>query len=71
MPQINNFLGERIKVELKGERSAYGVLSFFNFEQQVIHLNNYDILDLDGNELERGKFIVVNAKSWITVKVDY
>jgi len=71
--QINTFQGERVEVEFKDGRLAIGTLSFFNWQQQIIHLSNYELNIPDkseeGYEKKEGRFLVINCREWKNVQV--
>ena len=71
--QINQYQGKRVEVEFKDGRLATGKLAFYNWEQQVIHLSNYELNIPDKSEegysKRTGTFLVINCREWKTVQV--
>jgi len=66
--QIGDYIGKEIVVDLKTGRKVIGRLSFFNWDQQVVHVNAYHILNNDGMEIDKGKFIIINQRDWESVR---
>lgn len=69
LDQINNHLGQQIHVDLRNGNTAVGTLSFFNWEQQIVHLSNFEIIDESGNLIDTGKFYVINQRDWGGVRI--
>lgn len=69
--QIAKHIGKVVYVNLAGEQKRYtvGNLSFFNWEQQVIHLSEYKTFSEDDKIIDEGKFIIINQKEWKTLRV--
>ena len=71
--QINQFVGNKIEVEIKDGRLAIGTLSFYNWEQQVIHVSDYELLkpepDEEGYSKSTGEILIVNCRDWKTLQV--
>jgi len=40
-----------------------GIMSFFNYDKQVVHISDYRATDKDGKEVY-GDFYVANGNSW-------
>ena len=79
LKQINKFHGSEVKVEMRNGNVIEGTLAFFNYDEQVIHLNNYKefiLIKEDGLEdcfkeiPEEGQMMVINKYSWFTLKID-
>ena len=68
LPRIIDFLGERVEVPMKDGSIVFGVLVFYNWDQQIIHLSDYEHNvpnDSDeGYEKKKGKFRVINCREW-------
>lgn len=74
--QINNFKGKRCTLELQNGDVLEGTLVFFNFKDQVVHINNYVIWhkekSKDGESVgqeEKGAMIVINGADWAKLKI--
>lgn len=67
--QINNLQGQRVKIYLKNGDTLYGTLTFFNYNEQVIHLKDF-ALERDGRIVENGKFWVVNSRAWYNLVIN-
>jgi len=69
--QISQYIGSNIEVEFKDGRLATGVLSFFNYEQQIIHISDYSLKrpEEDGYSEENGEMLIINSKEWRTIQV--
>ena len=67
--QINKLRGSKARVELKNGCVLSGTLAFFNYNEQVIHLQDYVLTKSDGGS-ESGAFRVVNRNAWYTLAVD-
>ena len=68
MKQISDYIGSRIALELNDGALVDGILCFFNFQCQVVHLKKYVLQKKDG-EVEAGSFIVINASDWKKISV--
>lgn len=65
--QINDCKGKKMKLILKNGDVLFGFLAFYNYDEQVIHLEGYTLYD-DKNEIkEEGRFTVINKNSWHTL----
>ena len=77
MKQINEFKGRKVRVVTIDNSVFYGVLTFFNYNDQVVHLNDYVAHLVDEktgsidylNPDQRGEMIVLNKHSWVTLTV--
>lgn len=71
--QISEYIGHTVEVEFKDGRMAEGILSFFNYQQQVIHISDYKLMrpeDSDeGYSKSEGPILIINTKEWKTVQV--
>jgi len=67
--QINNCRGEMAKIVMRNGDVVKGRLSFFNYDEQVAHLHGYSLKRPDSDEVEEGKFMVINRSSWHTLSV--
>lgn len=69
--QIHNFIGRQVEIEFRDGRIAFGTLSFFNWDQQVIHLSDYKLHrpSDEGTDCKDGEMIIINQKEWKTVEV--
>lgn len=52
-----------MKVYLKNGDVIEGELTFFNYDEQVIHMKDYEV-QRTGKVVESGAFWVVNSRSW-------
>jgi len=66
--QITKHVGREVRVDINEEERIVGVLSFFNWKSQVIHLNTYTHYIKD-NIKEQGKFIIINTRGWKNLSV--
>lgn len=67
--QINNLQGEKVKVFLKNDDILFGTLTFFNYNEQVIHLKDFSLYR-EGRLVEQGKFWVVNSRAWSNLVIN-
>ena len=71
--QISQYVGNRVEVDFKDGRLAIGTLSFYNWDQQVIHISDYELNRPDdseeGYDKTTGKVMVINCREWKTVQV--
>ena len=71
--QISEFIGNIIEVEFKDGRIAEGTLSFFNYQQQVIHISDYTLMRPEENDKgyseSKGNILIINTKEWKTLQV--
>jgi len=68
MLQIDKCRGCRVKVEMKNGDVVFGRLAFFNYKEQVIHLEDYTILKQNNTKISGG-FFVINRQGWYTLQV--
>lgn len=61
--QIASCRGSRVRVKLKNGSILHGTLAFYNYEQQVIHLENFELENKESVDV-KGDFWVVNSKAW-------
>jgi len=61
--QINKCRGNKVKVFMRNGNVLTGFLAFYNYDEQVIHIENYEMSNEKG-VIEKGDFWVVNSKSW-------
>ena len=61
--QINKCRGNKVEVFMRNGNVLKGFLAFFNYDEQVIHVENYELSN-DKGVLSKGDFWVVNSKSW-------
>lgn len=66
--QINNCRGSKVKVMLKTGQTLTGDLAFYNYDEQVIHVENYFLMDKEVI-IESGDFWIVNTRSWSNLSV--
>lgn len=66
--QINNCRGSEVKVHLKTGNTLIGDLAFYNYDEQVIHVENYQLMEKDV-VIEQGAFWVVNTRSWSNLSI--
>ncbi len=68
---IRDIKGERVYADLLENNQKIaeiqGTLAYFNFDQPIIHIQDYTITDLEGN-LSQGRFIVLNERDWGKLK---
>lgn len=69
--QIHKFNGRPIRIQLMDETVISGILVFYHFEDQVIHLQDWEVIsghkDADIRRLggmNNGKFLIVNNTEW-------
>ena len=64
--QIHNYVGKKVEVEFRNGRIAFGTLSFYDWQHQVIHLSDYDLFipDKEGADKIYGELMVINCKEW-------
>lgn len=67
--QINDCQGSTVKVFLKNGDVLTGELTFFNYEEQVIQLRDYELYR-EERLVEKGDFWVVNGRSWHNLSVE-
>ena len=73
--QINNFRGKTCELRLKNGDYVTGRMVFFNFQDQVVHLNDYEIVHSvktkDGKETtkDEGKMLVINGHEWSNLRI--
>ena len=71
--QINQYVGERVEVEFRDGRLLIGTLSFYNWEQQVIHISDYELMRPESDDEKysktAGRVMVVNCRDWKTVQI--
>lgn len=63
---IQNYNGRMVTVETDNE-TVEGVLIFFNYNTNVVHLNNYTSYK-KGKLKEQGEFIILNSLQWKNLK---
>lgn len=63
MKQIKDFIGRRVLVIYKNETRVEGVLVFYHFENQAVHINDYHLTTKNG-DIESGKLLIVNQNTW-------
>jgi small nuclear ribonucleoprotein (snRNP)-like protein len=68
LPQIHRFIGKTVIVDIAGDTYMVGTLTFFNWEQQVVHISDYTQFR-DDKEIDKGKFIIINQRTWVNVRV--
>ena len=68
--QINNFRGEKVVVHMKNGDHVIGGLAFFNYDDQIIHLEDYKIISPEEGAVEAGRFTVINKSSWTSLNVE-
>ena len=57
-------------MEMKNKTVITGKLAFFNYDEQVAHLEDYQIeTEVDRTIIESGRFIVINRTAWRTLKI--
>lgn len=68
---ITRCKGKMCKVELKTGETIIGILAYYNINDQMIHLNAYRQYNKDNmlKPTERGKMMVINAQSWLNLKI--
>ena len=72
MKQINNFKEKKSVVDMKDGSIVKGHLAFFNYEEQVIHVEDYaqeKYHTKDELEIITGEFIVINKLTWDNLRV--
>ena len=62
--KITDFLGKRMKVDLKNKHTIIGTLSFYHLTEQMIHMNHWEETDEKGELFRKGRYIVVNRTAW-------
>lgn len=63
--QISNFIGRTVSIKQEGDLMIIGRLRFFNFQDQIIHIENYKIEPTGAV----GEFIVLNKNDWLNIQV--
>ena len=58
-----------MKVFMKDGDVMYGTLAFYNYDEQVIHLEDYEVYRKD-EFVEKGKFWVINTHAWDNLSVE-
>ena len=68
--QIHNYVGKEVQVEFRDGRLAFGILSFYNWEQQIIHLSDYVLHrpTKEGADKEEGEMMIINCREWKVLK---
>lgn len=62
--KITDFLGKKMRVELKNHHTVTGILSFYHLTEQMIHLNNWMESDANGQPVRSGRYVVINRTAW-------
>lgn len=65
MEQISECVNKKVYVKLDGGYIIVGVLKYFNFEYQTLHIKDYNLIG-DLND-EKGSFIVLNRGEWKSI----
>ena len=66
--QIKDFIGARVSVQKKDGSIVFGTLSFYNWEQQVIHLCDFEVV-MENCVSRKGKFVVINSREWKNLEI--
>ena len=62
--KIMNYLGNRMKVDLKNHHRVEGTLAFYHLTEQMIHLMDWDEYDEHNKMVRKGRYMVVNRTAW-------
>ena len=80
MKQIQNYTGCHVKILCRDGTTVNGILSFYNWEAQVVHLSDYVMVlpdyarvKHDGPEKTalplQGPFIILNKSDWLNLVI--
>jgi small nuclear ribonucleoprotein (snRNP)-like protein len=62
--QIQDYKGHKVKIEFKDGRMAIGILAYYHYDAQVIHLTDAKVINNLDEVLYSTEFMVINRDMW-------
>ena len=70
MRQIQDYKGHRIDVEMKDGRHISGILAYYNYDAQVIHLTDVETVYMeDLTHPFQAEFMIINKDVWHNISI--
>ena len=71
--RIGDYLNHEVEVTMKDGGIVEGILAFYNWDQQIVHVREFKHKSPDESEegysIREGKFMVINCREWKDIKV--
>jgi len=62
--RVLDYLGKKMRVDLKNYNYVIGIMAYYHLDQQMIHLNDWEQYDSKGILLRKGRYMVINRTAW-------
>lgn len=64
LDRIQDYLGQKMNVDLKNHHKTVGTLVFYHLTEQMIHMIDWIEYDEDNQKVREGKYIIINRTAW-------
>jgi len=62
--KISDCLGSEMIVDLKNHHRIVGIMAFYHFTEQMIHMSDWAEYDEKDIIIRRGSYMVINRTAW-------